>query len=83
MTYDEFETLLSTTRLEKYLIAAGDNKRKALFYYRQNIRSSQAVYARLCLFEVVLRNKIDQHYRQKFLELYGESNWLAFAAREG
>lgn len=83
MTYDEFETLLSSTRLEKYLMAAGGDKRKALYYYRLNIRSSQAVYARLCLFEVVLRNKIDHHYRQKFLELYGESDWLAFAAQKG
>jgi hypothetical protein len=63
MHYNDFEKLISRPRLYKYFITCGSNTRKAMVLYRANIRLSQAMFAVLCLFEVVLRNAIDRHYK--------------------
>lgn len=44
--------------------------------YRANIRISQAFLATLSIFEIVLRNKIDQHYKQKFPVGNDTHEWL-------
>lgn len=65
MRYIEFEMLISQQRLNRYK-AACNNTRKTLSLYRANIRMSQAFLAILGIFEVVLRNKIDLHYKSQF-----------------
>ncbi len=65
MKYVEFERLISPQRLNRYKVACNNNTRKTLSLYRANIRMSQAFLAVLGIFEVVLRNKIDDHYRSK------------------
>ncbi len=42
MRYDEFETLISSQRLDRFKEACNNDTRKALRLYRSNIRLSQA-----------------------------------------
>ena len=72
MNYHDFEKVLSSARLSRYLEASGKHEGKALYIYRYNIRLSQGFYALLSLFEIALRNAIDQHYTQ----IFGESEWI-------
>ena len=66
MRYIEFEELISQQRLSRYKAACSNNTRKTLSLYRANIRMSQAFLAIVGIFEVVLRNKIDLHYKTQF-----------------
>lgn len=51
--------------------------------YKANIRLSQAFLATISIFEVVLRNKIDNHYKQQF-QLSAEGHeWLLASIRPG
>ncbi len=78
MLYSDFEELISSPRMAKYLIVCGNNTRKAMTLYRANIRLSTEVFSILCLFEVALRNRIDRHYRPKL-----GNNWLFDATQSG
>lgn len=51
--------------------------------YRANLRLSQAIYSVLSMFEVVLRNKIDNHYKQIYSPIIGTNEWLLHAASPG
>lgn len=73
MRYHEFEQLITTQRLARYKAACYNSTRKTLRLYRANIRISQAFLAVLGIFEVVLRNKIDRHYKTQFP---GNPEWL-------
>jgi hypothetical protein len=72
MNYIDFEKALSPARLNRYLIACNGNKLKALELYQLNIKLSQDFYAILSLFEVALRNSIDEHYKTHF----NDNEWL-------
>ncbi len=63
MQFNDFERLISSARIYKYLTACNYDKRKAQSLYRANIRLSQELFAVMCFFEVVLRNAIDLNYR--------------------
>ncbi|MFB9865651.1 Abi family protein [Rufibacter immobilis] len=76
MTFQEIERLLSSHRMAKYLIACNTDQDKALELYRANLRLSYELFAVTSMFEVVLRNKIDQHYKTKFLASTGSDQWL-------
>jgi len=78
MVYHDFERLVSTPRMVKYLRACGNNTRKAMALYRANMRFSTEMFSILCLFEVALRNAIDIHYRGRL-----GNNWLFGAAHPG
>ncbi len=66
MQYDDFEKILSSARLNRFLKAVNNNKAKALLLYRLNIKLSQNFYAILSMFEVALRNAINSHYSSHF-----------------
>jgi hypothetical protein len=51
--------------------------------YRANIRLSQAFLATISIFEVVLRNKIDTHYKHQFLPSPQAQEWLLASIRPG
>jgi hypothetical protein len=72
MNYEDFEKVLSSARLNRYLTACNGDKEKTLKLYRLNIRLSQAFYAILSLFEVALRNAINGHY----LTYFKDNEWL-------
>jgi hypothetical protein len=80
MKYVDFEALISPQRLYRYKAACHNNTRKTLSLYRANIRMSQAFLAVLGIFEVVLRNKIDRHYKVQFA---ATPDWLVSSTLPG
>lgn len=83
MTYAEFEELISAPRLSRYYATCGGNKRKTRSLYKANIRLSQDFLAILCVFEIVLRNKIDKHYSAVFPTDAAGQDWLLQAIQPG
>ena len=78
MQYSEFEHIISPQRMERYLVACGNRKRKAMALYKMNIRLSQEVYVLVNYFEIALRNLIDY----EMVSRYG-NDWLRDAVNEG
>ena len=78
MRYQKFEALISQPRLARYKAACANDTRKTVRLYRANIRISQAFLAVLGIFEIVLRNKIDTHYKAQFPAVVaaGGHEWL-------
>ncbi|UYQ95784.1 hypothetical protein MKQ68_11790 [Chitinophaga horti] len=62
MNYADFEAVISPSRMNRYLAAAGNNTRKAMTLYRLNLKASQEMFTVISVFEVALRNAIDGHF---------------------
>lgn len=60
MKYKNFEKIISTTRMSRYLNACNGNKRKAMKLYRENLKLSQQLFTIISCFEIALRNSIDK-----------------------
>lgn len=71
MKYVDFEKIMSSQRMERYLTACGGDTRKAMTLYRYNLEISQEMFTVVSCFEVALRNAIDR----KLTENLGEE-WL-------
>lgn len=71
-----FERAISKPRMSRYLTAYGGNWKKAQRLYLANLRVSQKLYAIISVFEVALRNAIDEHYRNQFIVSTGTLEWL-------
>ena len=79
MKYDEFQQIISASRMDRYFKACDYDSRKAMVLYRLNLRLSQELFTVISFFEVALRNAIDRFYTEKF-----GTDWLrAFAAKNG
>lgn len=61
MEYQKLEYYLSQPRLDRFLVATGNSKSKAQKLYRINLRTAQAFYPVLNLFEIFFRNMV--HYQ--------------------
>lgn len=72
MKYREYEKAFSPARLNKYYNACSGNTMKALTLYRYNIRLCQKFYGILNIFEIVLRNAINDHYKNVF----SDPDWI-------
>ena len=72
MKYPDYERAFSAARLKKYLTACGGDTAKALILYRQNVKLCQKFYGMLNIFEVILRNAINEHYKAYF----NDSDWI-------
>lgn len=72
MKYQDYEKAFSPIRLNRYLLACGNNPIKALALYRYNVQLSQKFYAILNVFEVTLRNAINMHYK----EYFSDPDWI-------
>lgn len=83
MRYCEFEELMSPQRIGRYYLSCNQHSLKTLSLYHANIRLSQAFLPVLSYFEVVLRNRIDLHYRVRFMQQSGNPDWLLSAALPG
>jgi hypothetical protein len=59
MKYKDFETILSSERMNRYVQACNGDTRKAMTLYRENLRLSQEMFTLISCFEVALRNAID------------------------
>lgn len=71
MKYADFEKIMSSRRMERYVRACGGDTRKAMTLYRYNLQISQEMFTIVSCFEVALRNAIDH----KLTENLGDE-WL-------
>lgn len=78
MKFSEFQSIFSTIRLNRYFLAMVGNTRKAMTLYRLNLRLSQELFTVISCFEVIFRNKINNHY----IGLFGP-DWLRDSASPG
>jgi hypothetical protein len=83
MKYCEFEELISPQRIGRYYNSCNQHVLKTISLYHANIRLSQAFLPILSYFEVVLRNRIDLHYRLRYVQSAGKPDWLIAAALPG
>ncbi len=60
MVYFDFEHVMSSKRMSRYLNACDGDKRKAQALYRLNLRLSQEMFTIISCYEVALRNAIDR-----------------------
>lgn len=72
MKYSAFENFVSKSRLERYLVSCGYSQEKAMMLYGANLRVSKAFYPVLNLFEIFLRNGIDD----KLGIYFSDSEWI-------
>lgn len=79
MKYLEYEKAFSQARLSKYIEACDGNPMKALTLYRHNVKLCQKFYGILNVFEVVLRNAINDHYKNVF----GDPDWIKNQLQSG
>lgn len=77
MKYTDQIRLLSEARINKYLFACGEDKVKTIQLYLYNIKLCQRFYGVICLFEIMLRNLIDEHYKKQF-----GPNWIVTQAKK-
>lgn len=59
MRYADFERIMSSKRMGRYLKACNGDTRKAMTLYRYNLQLSQEAFTIVSCFEVALRNAID------------------------
>lgn len=79
MKYSDYEKAFSPARLNKYLTACGGDTMAALTLYRHNIKLCQKCYGILNIFEVVLRNAINEHYKAYF----ADPDWIRHQLQPG
>lgn len=75
MLYSDFENIISSPRMNRYLHACNGSSRKAMTLYRKNLKLSQELFTIISCFEIALRNAIDVHYLDQF-----GNDWLRNAA---
>lgn len=78
MKYREFEQFFSQKRLNRYLLACDNDKRKAITLYRYNLRLAQELLTIVSCFEVSLRNAIDNILIPQF-----GNEWLKDSVSQG
>lgn len=79
MDFKTSQKLYSVPRMRKYQNACAGNKRKTMQLYRYNLRLCQRFYGALNLFEVMLRNAINEHY----IAYYSDPDWIVNQAASG
>ena len=62
MKFQDFEKIMSSTRMTRYSIACNGNTKRAMTLYRLNLRLSQELFTVISCFEIALRNTIDNCY---------------------
>lgn len=72
MKYPDYEKAFSPARLNKYLKACNGETTAALTLYRHNVKLCQKCYGILNIFEIVLRNAINEHYKAYF----SDPDWI-------
>ena len=79
MKYCEYETAFSAARMNKYLKACGGDNDAALTLYRHNIKACQKFYGVLNIFEIILRNAINEHFKAYF----SDPDWIRNQLKAG
>ena len=78
MRYSDFTDIMTNVRMNRYLLASGNNTRKAVTLYRKNLQLTQELFTVVSCFEVALRNAVDVKASS-----YLGSDWLRDAANGG
>ena len=78
MKYKDRVHLLSSARMNKYEVACGRNKTKTIQLYHYNMKLSQRFYGIIGMFEVIVRNLINEHYIKQF-----GTDWIVSQASTG
>lgn len=72
MEYNKLEHFVSKPRLDRFLNASGASKTKAEQLYKFNLELSQSFYSILNLFEIFLRNVINN----QLADYFSNPNWI-------
>lgn len=59
MRYSAFVQIMTSARMNRYLLSCGGDSRKAMTLYRKNLQLTQELFTVISCFEVALRNVID------------------------
>lgn len=73
LNYNNIKKYISAPRLQRYEAICGNDPKKSLKLYQTNLRLSQAFYPILSLFEIILRNAIND----EMIRYYNDANWLS------
>ena len=79
MNSQKFETLISSPRFNRYLIAASNKPERAQKLYITSLKVAQAMHPLLGLTEIVLRNKLDSslvEIRERLFAGYGTYKFI-------
>ncbi len=68
MRFRDFEQYFSVSRVNRYLIAAGNSTEKAVKLYKANLKVAQAFHPLLGILEVVLRNRLNSTLTSHFTD---------------
>lgn len=68
MKFKEFRQYFSAARVNRYLLAAGNSTSKAVKLYKANLETSQAFHPLLGVFEVILRNRLNDILTRHFTD---------------
>lgn len=79
MDFKTCQKLYSAARMGKYARACSGDKQKTMQLYRYNLRLCQRFCGALNLFEVMLRNAINEHY----MAYYSNPDWIVNQADTG
>lgn len=79
MNYSDFERVLSSARVSKYANACNNNKARTMMLYQYNIKLCQRFYGVIGMFEVLLRNAINNHYTAQF----ADNDWIIHQCSTG
>ncbi len=72
MKYERLENFVSKQRLDRYLVSCSNSKQKAKILYKENLLVAQSFYPILNLFEIFLRNSIND----KLSHFYNDDAWI-------
>lgn len=78
MKFSDFESIVSSQRMKRYVNACGGDTRKAMTLYRYNLRLSQEMFIVISYYEVALRNAIDSILSKRL-----GNDWLRDAVLPG
>jgi hypothetical protein len=70
--YSTIKKYLSSSRLQKYEAVCNANQKRSLKLYQANLRLSQAFYPILSIWEIVLRNAINE----RLITHFNDPDWL-------
>jgi len=68
MKFRDFRHYFSAARVDRYLIAAGNSTVRAVKLYKANLKTSQAFHPLLGVFEVILRNRLNDILTSHFTD---------------
>lgn len=72
MKFSDFTQYFSAARVNRYLIATGNSKGKTVRLYKINLKTSQAFHPLLGIFEVILRNRLNDILTSHF----SDPDWI-------